>query len=277
MIGRAGRPAARRNATRAARAAGRNRTGPAEAAGRDRNRCVGAAGAFIALLLSAAPALGQGSAATPPVQPGALANGSVLLTPADGRQAATREPAVTSPDASRPAGSIGRFLAGGAIAFAAHEGGHVLFGRLFGTKTGLRRVSFARIPFFAITHTGTLTPRRQFVVSSAGFWTQHATSEVLLTLRPRLRDENSPLLDGVIAFDVLASVAYAGTAFARFGPSERDTRSMAATLGVNERWVGLLVLLPAVLDAYRYFDPEAGWASWASRGVKVGGVLLVIR
>jgi len=223
------------------------------------------------------PALGQGSTGAAPVSPGALSTGPAHLLRAQGKQVTTADPAVSPPGEARPAGSAARFLAGGAIAFGVHEGGHVLFGQLFGTKTGLRRVSFAGIPFFAITHDGTLTRRRQYVVSSAGFWTQQATSEVLLTVRPRLRYENSPLLDGILAFDVLASVAYAGTAFARYGPYERDTRSMAATLGVNERWVGLLVLLPAILDAYRYFNPDANWAAWASRGVKAGGVLLVLR
>jgi hypothetical protein len=41
--------------------------------------------------------------------------------------------------------------------------------------------------------------------------------------------------------------------------------------------VGALVLAPAALDAYRYFAPDARWAAWASRAVKVGMVLMVIR
>jgi hypothetical protein len=32
-----------------------------------------------------------------------------------------------------------------------------------------------------------------------------------------------------------------------------------------------------VLDAFRYFRPDAKWAAWSSRGVKAGMVLLVIR
>ena len=38
-----------------------------------------------------------------------------------------------------------------------------------------------------------------------------------------------------------------------------------------------MVLVPALLDAYRYFNPDARWAAWASRGAKMGSVLLVLR
>jgi hypothetical protein len=82
---------------------------------------------------------------------------------------------------------------------------------------------------------------------------------------------------GLLAFNVVSSAAYAGAAFARTGPAERDTRGMAQSAGVDERWIGAMVLAPAVLDAWRYFEPEARWAAWASRAVKIGMVLLVLR
>jgi hypothetical protein len=85
------------------------------------------------------------------------------------------------------------------------------------------------------------------------------------------------LVKGVFAFNVLASAAYAGAAFARTGPVERDTRGMADALRWKERYVGLLILLPAVLDAVRYYHPEARWAAWGSRAAKVGGVVLIGR
>ena len=52
---------------------------------------------------------------------------------------------------------------------------------------------------------------------------------------------------------------------------------MADAIGVDEPWIGMLILAPAVLDAYRYFHPDARWAAWASRGVKIGSVLLVLK
>lgn len=46
---------------------------------------------------------------------------------------------------------------------------------------------------------------------------------------------------------------------------------------MDERWIGAMVLAPAVLDSIRYIDPEAKWALWTSRAAKVGLVLLVLR
>lgn len=176
-----------------------------------------------------------------------------------------------------PAASVGKFLAGGALGLAAHESGHLLFDGVFNADVGIKRVSFHGLPFFAITHESGLPPWQEFVIDSAGFWVQHAGSEILLSKRPQLRREHAPLLKGVLAFNVLASVAYSGAAFARTGPDERDTRGMADAIGWKEPAIGALVLTPAILDAIRYFKPDAKWAAWGSRGMKVGLVLLVVR
>jgi hypothetical protein len=174
--------------------------------------------------------------------------------------------------------SVLPFLAGGAIGLATHEAGHVFFDVLFEAKPGLRKVDFHGIPFFAITHRNDLSPRREFTISSAaGFWVQHGESEWLLTRRSRLRHEHAPVAKGILAFDILSSVAYSGAAFARTGPEERDTRGMATSARVDERWIGALILAPAILDTVRYFNPGAKWATWASRGVKVGVLLMVVR
>lgn len=172
---------------------------------------------------------------------------------------------------------IARFLAGGTAGLAVHESGHLATGYLFRAEPGVKKVHFGPIPFFAITHRGDLSPRREFVVSSAGFWAQQLGSEILLTRRARLRDERAPLVKGMLAFNVLASVAYAGAAFAGTGPPERDTRSMAVASGVRESALGAILLGPAVLDAIRYYRPRTAWAAWASRALKVGMVLLVVR
>lgn len=171
------------------------------------------------------------------------------------------------------------FLGGGATALGLHEGAHVALDVVFDARPGVKRVDYFGIPFFAITHRA-VSRRREFTISSAGFWAQHATNEWLLTTRPGIRRERAPFAKGIIAFNVLASVAYGGAALTRTGPAERDTRGIAASVGprgVDERWVGVLVLGPAALDAYRYFAPDAKWAAWASRAVKVGLVVLVVR
>ena len=78
-------------------------------------------------------------------------------------------------------------------------------------------------------------------------------------------------------FNVLNSVGYGLVAFAKAGPFERDTRGMADSVGVSERGIGAMVMAPALLDAYRYFRPDSRWAKWASRAVKAGSVLLVVK
>jgi hypothetical protein len=166
------------------------------------------------------------------------------------------------------------FLGGAVAGLAAHEGGHLVFDAAFDAHVGVDRVSFGRIPFFAITHSP-VSPRQEYAIAAAGFWVQNATSEWLLTRRPDLRRERAPFAKGLLAWNVLASVAYGGAAFAHVGPLERDTRGMAQALGVAEPWVGALVLTPALLDAVRYVYPEWRWARWTSRGAKVALVVLV--
>ena len=145
------------------------------------------------------------------------------------------------------------------------------------TPSALTRVELGGIPFFAITHRTDLSPRREFAISSAGFWVQESWNEILLTRRPMLRHDHAPLAKGAMAFNILTSIGYAAVAFAKAGPVERDTRGMADSIGVDERAIGALVLAPAVLDAIRYFKPEARWAKWASRAAKAGSVALIFR
>ena len=169
------------------------------------------------------------------------------------------------------------FLAGAGVALGAHESGHLLFDGIFDAHPGVKRVSFHGLPFFAITHDSGLSHRKEFVIDSAGFWVQELTNEAILTRRPNLRDARAPFTKGVLAFNILASGAYAGAAFARTGPVERDTRGMADAIRWKEPYVGLLILVPAVLDAVRYFHPDAAWAVWGSRAAKAGGFVLIAR
>jgi hypothetical protein len=81
----------------------------------------------------------------------------------------------------------------------------------------------------------------------------------------------------VLTFHVVTLMIYSGAAFAKTGPVERDTRGMAQSIHVNERWLGPLLLAPALLDTYRFFHPDARWAAWTSRGVKMGSVALVLK
>ena len=169
-----------------------------------------------------------------------------------------------------------RFFAGAALGLGFHESAHLIADEAFGANPGVRKVSAGFIPFFAITHEP-VTPTKEFVISSAGFWAQHVGSEIVLSRHPQLREEHAPVLKGLLAFNVVTSVIYTGAAFARHGPAERDTRGIALSADVDEPWVGITILAPAVLDAARYYRPHSRLLRWASRAAKVGGTLLIVR
>jgi hypothetical protein len=202
--------------------------------------------------------------------------GAFLSIDAAAQPSPAAEPQQTQTDEHRVVDSV-KFLAGAALGLGMHEGGHLLFDTVFDANARIEKVTFGPFPFFAITHRGDLSPRRELTISSAGFWMQDLSSEWLLTRQPALRDARAPVAKGVLAFNVLNSAGYAFVAFARAGPFERDTRGMADAIGVDERVIGALVLTPAVLDAIRYFKPDARWARWASRAAKVGSVALVLK
>jgi hypothetical protein len=183
----------------------------------------------------------------------------------------------SAPENSHDVADAAKFVAGAGVGFALHEAGHLLFDVVFDAQPYVKTVHFGPLPFFAITHRTDVTHREEFVISSAGFWTQEATSEWLLTRRPDLRHEHAPFAKGMLAFNVLTSVGYGIVAFARAGPPERDTRGMATSIRIDEPIIGAIVIAPALLDAYRYFRPESRWAKWTSRAVKIGSVLLVVR
>lgn len=167
-------------------------------------------------------------------------------------------------------------LVGGVSGLVVHESGHVMTGALFGANPGTKPIHYAGIPFFAITHDFT-TRKKEFVISSAGFWMQHAGSEWLLSVRPRLGDESAPFLKGVLVFNIATSVMYAGAAIGKVGPPERDPLGMANSLG-RKGWpepaVGAMILAPALLDGYRYLKPDQKWAAWTSRGLKAAFMAL---
>jgi hypothetical protein len=172
--------------------------------------------------------------------------------------------------------SVVEFFAGAALGLGLHESGHLVFDAAFDAHPGVRKVSAGFIPFFAITHEP-VTPLKEFTISSAGFWVQHSGSEFLLSRRPNLREEHAPFAKGLLAFNVLTSVMYAGAAFARSGPAERDTNGMALAADIDEPWIGATILAPALLDGARYYRPRSRTLRWASRGAKIAGALLILK
>lgn len=175
------------------------------------------------------------------------------------------------------AGKFGKVLLGGAVGLGLHETGHLVANWAFEEKVVVKKTNYKGIPFFALSHANDLSPRREFVVSSAGFWAQFLSSEQILTHHPNLKNERSPFRKGMLTFHVVTSLVYAGAAFGKTGPIERDTRGIAYSRRIDERWIGALILAPALLDTYRYFHPDARWAAWTSRGAKIGSVALILK
>ena len=178
---------------------------------------------------------------------------------------------------SSGASRFGKLLLGGGAGFVLHETGHLIANWAFEQKVVVRRIESQGIPFFAITHTKQLSPRREYIISSAGFLSQYLYSEQILTHHPNIKDESSPFRKGMLTFHVTTSLIYSGAAFWKIGPMERDTRGMAASRNMDEKWIGVMILVPALLDTYRVFHPEARWAAWASRGAKISVGALVIK
>lgn len=181
--------------------------------------------------------------------------------PAEGRRAPVKEGLL--------------FLGGFSSGLFLHEAAHIVTGTALGARPRVDRLSIP-LPFFVV-HYDAVTRRREFAIASSGFWAQHLVSEWLLASEPDLRAVDAPFRKGMFAFGVATSMIYAVGAAAGTGP-ERDTRTLARSLGSNgvpEPFAGALILAPAVLDVYRYYRPESGWARWTSRAVKVLSVGLV--
>ena len=168
------------------------------------------------------------------------------------------------------------FLLGAAAGLAVHETGHATTAAVLGANPRFGKTSGSAFSFFAVHH-DPVSRGKEYVISSAGFWLQHAVSEAILTTHPHLRDEDRPFMKGIVFFHLGTSVVYSIAAFADIGPDQRDTRGMAVSLGedgVPEPAIGALILAPAVFDAYRYWKPGSKWAPWAARAAKIVGVVL---
>lgn len=170
------------------------------------------------------------------------------------------------------------WIAGAAAGLIVHESGHVFAGWAFNAHPGIKSIQYAGVPFFAVTHDH-VPRRKEFVISSSGFWMQHAGSEWLLTRQPRLRAEGSSFAKGMFLFNLATSLLYAGGAAARLGPPEGDALGMTVSLGAHgwpEPLVGAFIVTPAVLDGVRYFEPGQRWAIWTSRGAKLAFMTLIV-
>jgi hypothetical protein len=187
--------------------------------------------------------------------------------------------------------SAGRFLAGVATGFFAHEAGHILANLVQGNVPQIQGIwGFGFIPFFTVApriscyeghcvkHNGeplSTGVGGKVAITSAGFNVQHVTDELLLSFEPRLRYRVAPYRKGLLAFNVLLSVGYAISAITRIENPEGDLSSTARLMGVPPEVYACTLLAIAGLDTYRYFVPDSRWAPWVSRGAKVAFIGVV--
>jgi hypothetical protein len=182
--------------------------------------------------------------------------------------------------------------AGAVSAFVLHESGHVLTNLALGNVPhfeGTKTLGF--IPFFVINpgvhcqmdrcfkRNGQRLPfdrNGSFLIATAGFEVQHITDEILLSLNPQLAEQYAPFQQGMLAFNIFLSALYAGGALTGLENPHGDLKTAAQRLGANERLCAVALLIPAALDAYRFFYPSATWAIWASRGTKASMIGLTL-
>lgn len=172
---------------------------------------------------------------------------------------------VTSHGSNRWAGNPRKFFTGAFVGLLGHESGHLIANWSMNTHPFAKSVHYGPIPWFTIEPGRPLTPHEHFITASAGFNAQHIINEYLLTKAPNLRTDDKPFLKGMATFNFWLTMGYAATAFAGTGPNERDTKGMADAIGWSEESIGALILVPTVLDTYRYKHPDAKWARTASR------------
>lgn len=164
------------------------------------------------------------------------------------------------------------FALGAGLGLALHESAHVAVDLGSDARPVLEPVSLGPFPFFSITPTNIQSQQQRYAIAMAGFLMQDVYSELILQVDPRLRDHDRPLLKGMLALHVLLTTGYAITGFAGVGPLQSDVNTMSRALAVPPWAVGLLLLPPALCDAYRYFVPSSRWAPWVSLAGK--GTLL---
>ena len=231
----------------------------------------------------AAPVAGTDPApATEPSPPAQLAP---LAAPAPGQPAIVGPPEPTLTDV-HDLSTLGIFLGGAAVAFFAHESGHVVTNLAYGNVPRLVPITtFGFIPFVAIAGDircdDAMCYTRdnkefgggragKYVIVTAGFTVQHLTTELLLSLEPHLRYRRAPFRKGVLAFDILVSVGYALSTWTRTEDTFGDSGTAADTSGIPRDVFAALLITPALIDTYRFLRPDSHsrWLPYASRASK---------
>jgi hypothetical protein len=189
-------------------------------------------------------------------------------------------------------GSVAVTAAGFLTAFLVHEACHGVANLAMGNVPTLEPVRFLGfLPFFAVSPgincgQGTCVrrngapfppgPRGYAFIVSAGLICQEVTDEIILTLRPGLRQEKAPFLKGMLLFNTAASVAYGIANLAGIEPPQGDLRALDGVSPLPHGVFAAVVLGTAALDVARYFLPDTQWLPWVSRGTKVVTIGMIV-
>jgi hypothetical protein len=160
-------------------------------------------------------------------------------------------------------------LLGAGAGLVIHESGHLIFDGVLGTDPKLSAVQLGPFPFFAIEPTHIRNNQQRYTIAQAGFMMEDLYAEAILQVDPRIREQHHPFLKGMLLFHVVLDAGYAITGLANVGPSQSDVNTMSRGLGVPPWAIGIMLMVPAACDTYRYFVPDSRWAPWVSLGGKL--------
>jgi hypothetical protein len=189
-------------------------------------------------------------------------------------------------------GSVAVTAAGFLSAFLVHEACHGVANLVMGNVPTIEPVRFLGfVPFFAVSpgvtcRNGTCVrrdgapflpgPRGYATIVTAGIVCQEVTDEIILSVKPGLRQEKAPFLKGMLLFNTAASVAYGIANLTGIEPPEGDLHGYDSVSRVPHGLFAAVVIGTAALDVARYFLPDSPWLPWVSRGSKVVTVGMIV-
>jgi hypothetical protein len=185
--------------------------------------------------------------------------------------------------------SVGWGLAGFATGFLAHEAGHVVANLMLGNVPEFEGfLVWGFLPFFAIAPNIDCAdgvcikqngqefgagPRGKYAIVSAGYNVQHISDEIILTRSPDLVYKHAPYRKGILLFNVFLSCMYSVGVWTGLQDPHGDLAGMGRASGYSEVGLSMALMLPAILDTYRFFVPShSRWSAWLSRGSKLAFV-----
>jgi hypothetical protein len=177
---------------------------------------------------------------------------------------------------------LGYGAAGALTALLLHETGHVAANLALGNVPRIRgTMLWGFVPFFVISpalrcgddycikrdgHRLPAGPNGAYFIAMAGFTVQNLTNELLLTGDANLARSYAPFRKGIFGFNIFLSATYAVGAFTQLEARYGDLSSAGRRSHIDEAWLATLLLVPTMLDVYRYLNPSTAWSAWASRG-----------